>query len=219
MIFGPEITTVVFDMDGVLWHSSAIHAAAYEAVLEGAGLRMPPYETIAGRRTDEVMRDILVAGAVDRPDASTIALLTEAKQTRARELLRDQPPVVPECAAILAELASSKCLVLASSASAGTVDLFLEVSGTRPLFKAIVSGRDVVAAKPDGAIYVEAFRRAGARSAEAAVVEDAPSGIAAALAARAGLVVGIEGTVGRAELSAAGAHRVVGALRDLVAEP
>lgn len=220
MIFGPEIKTIVFDMDGVLWHSSAIHAAAYQAVLEGAGLIMPRYETIAGRRTDEVMREILARHkpAEGDSDAGTIVSLTEAKQARARELLRDQPPIAPECAAILAELASSRSLALASSASADTVKLFLEASGTGVLFKAVVSGRDVAAAKPDGAIYIEALRRAGCQPAEAAVVDDAPSGIQAARAARVRFVVGIEGTVARNELLSAGAHRVVRTLRDLLTQ-
>jgi len=220
MIFEPDIRAVVFDMDGVLWHSSAIHAAAYRGVLEGAGLVMPRYEAIAGRRTDEVMREILAVQRPARkdPDARTIALLTDAKQIRARELLRDKPPVAPECEAVIRELARSKSLALASSASADTVKLFLEVSGTGSLFRVVVSGHDVVAAKPDPAIYAEVLRRLGCQPAAAAVVEDAPYGIQAALAAGVRVVIGVEGTVSREELLRAGAQRVVRTLRDLITQ-
>src|SRR6267142_1565223 len=127
MIFGPDISSIVFDMDGVLWHSNALHMVAYRAVLEEAQLFMPSYATIAGRRTDEVMRELLAA---QRPAASTqaetVAALTRAKRAKAQELLRDRPPLDPDCIVVVAELARSYTLALASSASAATVALFLE---------------------------------------------------------------------------------------------
>ena len=61
MILGADIGSVVFDMDGVLWHSSAIHALAYKTILESAGLTMPDYAQIAGRRTNDVMLELLTA--------------------------------------------------------------------------------------------------------------------------------------------------------------
>jgi mannitol-1-/sugar-/sorbitol-6-/2-deoxyglucose-6-phosphatase len=216
MIFGPHITSIVFDMDGVLWHSSEIHAAAYRAVLAEAGLAMPDYATIAGRRTDEVMRDLL---AVQRPgslDADAVAALTAAKRTKARQLLRRQQPVDPDCTVVVETLARSRTLALASSASGATVALFLEVSQTRALFAAVVSGDDVAAAKPDPAIYVETLRRLQCEPGLAVVVEDSPSGVAAAVAAGVSYVIGIEGVVAREELLAAGARYVVRALKELV---
>lgn len=216
MIFGPHIRAIVFDMDGVLWHSSAIHAAAYKAVLDEAGVRMPDYARIAGRRTDEVMRELLEAQRTAEADAKTIAAMTQAKQKMARHLLREAAPIAPGCAGVLERLGRSCSLGLASSASAGTVDLFLEASGTRGLFAAVVSGDEVAAAKPDPAIYLAALQRLGCGPAAAAVVEDAPNGIAAARAAGIALVVAVEGTAPRAALTQAGAHRVVGNLAELV---
>jgi HAD superfamily hydrolase (TIGR01509 family) len=216
MIFGPDITSIVFDMDGVLWHSSEIHAAAYRSVLTEAGLAMPDYATIAGRRTDEVMRDLL---AVQRPaglDVDMVAALTAAKRARARQLLRRRQPIDPDCVVVIGALARSRKLALASSASGATVALFLDVSRTRPQFAAVVSGDDVASAKPDPAIYVEALRRLQCEPGRAAVVEDSPSGVAAAVAAGVNDVIGIEGMVAREELLAAGARYVVRALKDLV---
>jgi HAD superfamily hydrolase (TIGR01509 family) len=216
MIFGPDTASVVFDMDGVLWHSSAIHAAAYQAVLNEAGLSMPDYARIAGRRTDEVMRELLEAQHPAGADQATVAALTDAKQRMARQLLREKPSIVPGCVEVLERLGRSCSLALASSASAATVDLFLDVSGTRALFQAVVSGDDVAAAKPDPAIYLTALQRLRCPPAGAAVVEDAPNGIMAAVAAAAAVVVAVEGTAPRAALLQAGAHRVVGNLKDLV---
>lgn len=217
MIFGPEIKAVVFDMDGVLWHSSAIHAAAYKAVLEQAGLTMPDYAQIAGRRTDEVMRELLIAQRRADAGAAAVAALTAQKQALAREMLREKPPLAPDCAAVLAQLARTKALALASSASAGTIELFLAASGTRALFDAVISGGEVAAAKPHPAVYLKALERLGRGPGEAAVVEDAPSGIQAARAAGIECVIAVEGTASRAALVQAGAQRVVRDLRELVA--
>src|SRR5436309_15615729 len=108
MIFGADIGSVVFDMDGVLWHSSAIHALAYKTILESAGLTMPDYAQIAGRRTNDVMLELLTAqrSACDGR-AERAAALTGAKQTMARQLLRETPPVVADCAVILEQLGRS----------------------------------------------------------------------------------------------------------------
>jgi beta-phosphoglucomutase len=215
MIFGAAIRSVIFDMDGVLWHSSAIHASAYRTVLEGAGLTMPDYACIAGRRTNDVMLELLTAQHA-APGETKAAALTEAKQRLARRLLREAPPVDASCTAILEQLSNSKRLALASSASAATIDLFLEVSKTRHLFEAVISGDDVPAAKPDPAIYAASLQRLGSEPAETAVVEDAPSGVRAALAAHVALVVGVEGTVSRDSLVAAGAPTVIRRLSDLL---
>jgi beta-phosphoglucomutase len=218
MIFGANISAIVFDMDGVLWHSSAIHAQAYRAVLAEAKLEMPDYMTIAGRRTDEVMRDLLATQRPAQPetDCTTVAALTEAKQATARQLLRDNPPIAMDCVAVLGTLAQSRDLALASSASAGTIGLFLDMSGTRSLFKAVVSGKEVTTGKPDPAIYVTALQRLHCDPSVAAVVEDAPSGIQAARAAGVLCVVGVEGTAPREALIESGASQVVRTLRDLV---
>jgi len=216
MIFGPDIRSIVFDMDGVLWHSSAIHAAAYQAVLGEVGLRMPDYADIAGRRTDEVIRELLEWQRPAGADQKTVAALTDAKQRRARRLLRENPPIMPGCSGVLEGLGRSCSLALASSASSATVELFLEASATRALFQSVVSGDDVAAAKPDPAIYLTALQRLRGEPASTAVVEDAPNGIKAALAAGIAFVVAVEGTAPRAALLEAGAHRVVGNLRDLV---
>jgi beta-phosphoglucomutase-like phosphatase (HAD superfamily) len=75
---------------------------------------------------------------------------------------------------------------------------------------AVVGGDEGLPGKPDPAIFLEAARRVGARSAECIVFEDAPLGIEAAR--RAGMrAVAICSTHGAAEL--AGPH-VLAQVRD-----
>lgn len=219
MSFAAGIKSIIFDMDGVLWESSPIHAAAYRAVLEQAGLEMPDYQLIAGRRTNEVMSELLAA---QRPSKSldnlaAVTALTKAKQEAARQLLRSQPPLTPGCAEVVRELARRTRLTLASSASAETVALFLDCSGTRDCFDVLVSGDEVAISKPHPAIYQLALQKLGCAGIETVVVEDAPAGVRAALDAGISTVITIEGTASRERLVAAGAHCVITNLRELVA--
>ncbi|NLG60617.1 MAG: haloacid dehalogenase, partial [Candidatus Cloacimonetes bacterium] len=59
-------------------------------------------------------------------------------------------------------------------------------------------------------------REMGLDAARTAAVEDALSGVASAVAAGCGLVIGVDRGVGAAELIAAGAHIVVQDLEELV---
>jgi beta-phosphoglucomutase len=178
---------------------------------------MPDYGSIAGRRTDEVIRELLLA---QRPqfgnDPKEITQLTQAKQYLTRQMLRANPPLAPGCVEVTRELARVKQLALASSASAETVELFLSCSGTGDCFDAIIYGDQVTIAKPHPAIYQLALQKIGRSGGETAVVEDAPSGVRAARDAGIATVVAIEGTVPRERLIEAGAHCVITNLHELV---
>jgi HAD superfamily hydrolase (TIGR01509 family) len=213
VLFGDDIEAILFDMDGVLWASSVAHGAAYNAVFAVAGLLPVDYSGLAGRRTEDVFRSSLATDATNE----TIEALTIAKQTIARVLLRAFPPIVPGCFDVLSTLAASgRRLALVTSASAGTVRLFLDASGTATLFEVIISGHDVALAKPAPDIYKLALGKMCARPKQAAVVEDSPAGIEAARAADVAVVVGIEGTTSPSLLREKGANFVVSSLRELV---
>ena len=173
---------LIFDLDGVLWNSDEIHAAAYRAVLEPLGVTVPAYSTLAGRRTDEVLRALLSQGG-RALDETVIQRLTAAKQAVARSRLEAAPPLTPRCRQILGDLHSRFRLALASSASPGSVETFMRASATKPLFEVVLSGGDVPAAKPAPDIYLAALSRLKLAAADAYVIEDSASGAEAATAA------------------------------------
>jgi HAD superfamily hydrolase (TIGR01509 family) len=213
VLLGDDIETILFDMDGVLWASSVAHGAAYNAVFAVAGLPPVDYSDLAGRQTEDVFRASL---GTDAPK-ETIEALTTAKQTIARVLLQAFPPVAPGCLNVLSTLvASGRRLALVSSASAATVRLFLDASGTAALFEVIISGHDVALAKPAPDIYKLALEKMAARPKQAAVVEDSAAGVEAARAADVAVVVGIEGTTSPSVLRERGANIIVSTLRELV---
>jgi beta-phosphoglucomutase len=215
--FVTKFMAVIFDLDGVLWRSGDIHAMAYRKVLTQAGLVMPDYGSIAGRRTDEVIRDLLIAqGSQLAGDTKAITQLTKEKQCLARRMLRKNPPLAPGCVEVISTLARVKQLALVSSASAESVELFLGCSGTEEYFDAIIYGGQVTIAKPHPEIYQLALQKLDRSGRETMVVEDAPSGIRAALDAGITNVVAIEGTAPRERLFEAGADSVIADLHELV---
>ena len=114
MIIDEAVDTVIFDMDGVLWLSTRVHAEAYRAVFEAFGLPQLDYVSLAGRRTADVFREQL--GGAATPEV--VDALTHAKQNLARALLFSQRPIAVGCVEVLSgTLARRKKIVLASSAS------------------------------------------------------------------------------------------------------
>jgi len=116
--------------------------------------------------------------------------------------IADAPSVhaFPEAAALLAELPPGSWAVVTSGTRALATSR-LAAAGL-PLPSVLVTADDVRAGKPDPEGYLEAARRLGCSPADCVVVEDAPAGVQAALAA--GMrVVGLTTTHAPVELEAA----------------
>ena len=209
-----QFTTLVFDMDGVLFFSSEAHGAAYDRTFKAYGYHGLPYAEIAGVRTDDAFRRVLSHEDVVESDA-LIEELTVTKRKWAGLLLRESPPVVPNCRFILEQLQERFTLGLASSASKGTVDLFLDASGTRDLFQAVLSGQDVQDSKPSPEIFSKAMQRLHVEPEATAIVEDSVAGVIAGTRAGA-TVIGVRGTVEDSVLLANGAKVVVSGIQDLL---
>ncbi|HAT51233.1 MAG: HAD family phosphatase [Nitrospirae bacterium] len=173
---------IIFDMDGVLWLSNRIHAQAFSQILAANHLPEVDYRLLAGRRTDQVFRELLKGQ--DRHDSEQeVQRLTQQKQSLARKLLIANPPVDPQCSEVILALSRRMKVALASSASRAGVALFLQVSGLAPVFSVVLCGDDVQRAKPDPEIYLVALAKLGLQAGEALVVEDSLHGIQAAIQA------------------------------------
>jgi HAD superfamily hydrolase (TIGR01509 family) len=205
---------IIFDLDGVLMYSTPLHDRAYREVLEGFPIRGFDYAQIAGMRTADALRKLFA----DRNltiSAGDLAVLAERKTARAHELILATNPVAPGCFDTLSQLAARHRLALASSASQGTVEAFLQLSGSRNLFGSIIWGTMVKEAKPAPGIYLRAAAELGVLPEESLVIEDATAGIQAGL--RAGCsVCGITSMHSAGELLAAGAHMTVDRLQELL---
>jgi beta-phosphoglucomutase len=208
-----RIRGIAFDLDGVLIHSTGCHRSAFEEVFRLWGIEDFDYSRYAGWRTPEVIAAELRRHGISA-DAETIRAAAERKTTLARQMLAEINPVPTDCRGVLEQLAKAYRLALASSGSSGSVESFLRVNRFEKVFQSVLSGEDVSNAKPDPEIYRRTFAALGLAPDACAVVEDAESGIEAALSAGA-CVIGITGTCEASTLRQAGAKHVIERLSEL----
>lgn len=179
----PAARAFLFDLDGTLVDSNAMHVASWEEVARRRGLPMQDPEHIGkcGMRTVAVIREIL-RWPVDDATAAAIgdekeALYREWIATRGIDAVPGAVPFVREAAA-----RGIPCAI-ATSASPENLGACLRVLGIRPLFRAFVTGNDVSRGKPAPDIFLLAAERLGVPPGDCLVFEDAPAGVAAAHAA------------------------------------
>jgi alpha,alpha-trehalose phosphorylase len=221
---------VLFDLDGVLTSTAALHAGCWKRVFDEAladwtartGEPQAPFGEadylahVDGRPRHDGVRDFLAARGVVA-DVDAIADRKQALVERALE--EDGVEAFPGSVAWVLHLrrASVRTAVVSSSANAPDV---LRAAGIANLFDLTVDGSDIVELglrgkpAPDG--FLEAARRLEVPPARAVVVEDALAGVAAGRAGDFGLVIGVPRTAAHADLRAAGADLVVDDLEELL---
>lgn len=238
------IRACLFDMDGVLTDTARIHAAAwkeaFDAFLEdraqgehGEDEELRPFDATAdyqahvdGLPREDGVRAFLTSrgielpeGDEDDPSAPTVRGIATAKNDRVGPLIDEQgvelyPGTVKLLDALRAE--GTPCAVVSSSANTKHV---LTTAGALDRFDAVVDGTSLkprgLKGKPAPDTFLAAAKDLGVEPADAAVFEDALSGVAAGRAGNFGLVVGVD-RVGQAQkLREHGADLVVDDLGEL----
>jgi beta-phosphoglucomutase family hydrolase len=239
-----RIDAVLFDLDGVITDTVALHAAAWRQMLddflrrraETTGEPFVPFDPDADYRTYidgkpryAGVRSFLAGRGIELPEGSpddpptvdTVHGLGNRKNDLVTGLIaRNGVAPLPGVVGILEWLRDqgTKTALVSSSANAATV---LEAAGIDGLFDARVDGMVAsdlgLSGKPAADTYLEAARRLGADPDRSAVVEDAISGVRAGRSGGFGLVVGVgTGEQARALLEN-GADIVVADLGELLA--
>lgn len=233
---------VLFDMDGVVTQTAAVHAAAWKQLFDevlqdprisGADVLQPFDEDadyrryVDGRQREDGVVAFLASRGVrlpdgspdDAPDAWSVSGLGARKNALFLEAVRrDGIAPYPGTVALLRRLRSAGVPVGLVTASRNAL-ASLTAAGLDVEFDVIVDGRTAAEAglpgKPDPAMFLEGARRLGVRPRRAVVVEDAVSGVQAARRGGFGMVVGIERTGNREQLELAGADVVLGDVSQL----
>jgi len=176
-----RFSLIIFDMDGVLADSSPCHARAYQDLWKEVGVEGPRYDSIMGRPTGEVIREITRDLA---PTTEQEEQWIRFKQERARVYLQKETVTFPDTREVLEKLtASGTAIAVGTSASRETAELLLRQIGVLPLIPVLVTSDDVREGKPAPDTYLEALRRSGGDPDRTLVVEDSLSGLRAATAA------------------------------------
>lgn len=172
---------IVFDMDGVIIDSHPAHRAAWKSFLEGLGKTTSDTELdfiLDGRKREEILKYFL-----GELNPKQIAEYGKRKD----EILRSHGSGLEPVTGVvefLDDLAHSGVrMALATSASRRRTCGTLQELGIAHYFETVVTGDEVVAGKPDPAVYRLAADRMQESPDHLLAVEDAVSGVKAARAA------------------------------------
>jgi HAD superfamily hydrolase (TIGR01509 family) len=171
------ITTVIFDLDGLLADTEPLHCRAYQDALQSEGASLTEADYIEHWvRSGKGIADWV---ALHSLNVDPLALRVK-KSARYLELLASSLRPMDGALELLKVLYGNKMLALASSSYQDAVDGVLEGLNIAHYFKAIVTGLDVPRVKPAPDIFLTAARRVGAVPSECVVIEDAEKGVLAA---------------------------------------
>jgi beta-phosphoglucomutase family hydrolase len=233
------IRACLFDMDGVLTETATVHARAWKSMFDdylrqGDGDDFKPFtqddydEYVDGKPRYDGVKSFLSSRGIELPQGSssdapateTIDGLGNRKNELVLKIIHDEgvkpyPGSVRYVNAVREAGLHTACV--SSSVNAGEV---LEAAGIRDRFEKLVDGHVVedqgLRGKPAPDTYLKAAEELGVSPAEAAVFEDALSGVQAGRAGNFGFVVGVD-RVGQAEaLEQHGADVVVKDLAELL---
>lgn len=186
---------VIFDMDGVLTDTTALHCRSWCEAAARRGWRFEPadYDAMRGLAREESLRVFLdVVGrhmtGAERAGLAQPALQQAVIEEKQRLFLEytDALTAADRLAGVTALIDGLRArrVPLAVGSSSRNAELVLRRIGLREAFAVVVDGNDVPISKPAPAIFLECARRLGAAAERCIVIEDAASGIEAARAAQ-----------------------------------
>ncbi|STX03526.1 Uncharacterized glycosyl hydrolase Rv2006/MT2062 [Kocuria rosea] len=241
---GPDLPygAVLFDLDGVVTQTAAVHAAAwkqlFDEVLQDPRLReaaeVAPFDEdkdyrryVDGRQREDGVAAFLASRGVrlpagspdDGPQQWSVHGLGAHKNALfLQAVARDGVRAYPGTVALLGRLRAGGIPVGLVTASRNAPAL-LRAAGLEEQFDVVIDGQvaaeQSLPGKPDPALFLEAARRLGVPPRHAVVVEDAVAGVQAGRRGGFGLVVGIDRTGHREQLELAGADVVLGDVSEL----
>ena len=168
---------VVFDLDGVLVDSEWASAKAWRSVLErfGYDFDAATFEGFVGH-TDRALAEFFAPHVGRTPSAILDSAERELREVAAAGLI-----AFPDALSVLERLVSP--LAVATNSDRWRLELILSAAGIRERFPISVAGDEVQAPKPAPDIYLRAAQLLGVAPADCLVVEDSPTGLAAAVQA------------------------------------
>jgi beta-phosphoglucomutase family hydrolase len=237
------ITACLFDLDGVLTDTASVHRKAWKTMFddflrqwsEEHKTTFVPFDVDAdyltyvdGKTREDGVRAFLASRDIKLPDgdpddgptAQTVSGLGNAKNKMFLHTVDTDGVKVFEGSRRYLEAVTSAGLAVAVVSSSANTRQVLEVTGLAKFVQKRVDGvmlrEQHIAGKPAPDSYLEGARLLDVAPAEAAVYEDALSGVAAGRAGHFGLVVGVD-RVGQADaLRKNGADVVVKDLAELL---
>jgi beta-phosphoglucomutase family hydrolase len=240
-----NVRACLFDLDGVLTKTAALHAAAWKQMFDAylaergkrAGEQFTPFDPVAdyddyvdGKPRYEGVQSFLAARGIDLPrgdpsdpsDAETVDGLGNRKNAIVLRLISERGVERYEGSVRFVRAARDAGLRRAVVSSSTNCREVLEAAGIADLFEVRIDGvlaeRNHLRGKPAPDTFLAAASAFALEPAQAAVFEDSLAGVAAGRAGGFGFVVGVDRTGQREALHDHGADVVVADLADMLDE-
>lgn len=231
------VSTVVFDMDGVITDTASVHRVAWKSLFDDylrsraddgtedfVEFTEADYLTyVDGKRREDGVASFLVSRGIEPTDDLVNDLATRKNDYFLTIVERDGVTQFDDTIAFVRALAQAGVATALITASRNAVPV-LGGAGLLDLFEVRVDGivaRELdLPGKPAPDVFLEAMRRVGGEVASTAIVEDAVSGVQAGRAGDFALVIGVnrEDQVHGARLADNGADIVVTSLDQVSVE-
>lgn len=187
------LRAVIFDFNGIIVDDEPIHFKLFERVLGEEGIALTEADYYA-RYLGFDDRGAFMAGFREnnRPLSNQkLQELIERKAAYYQEAIRNHVTVFPGVKNLVAELARTLPLAVASGALRHEIETILRTLELLDHFRAIVAAEDVTQGKPAPEIYLKALAALNAQggngkpiaAADCVVIEDSKEGVKGALRA------------------------------------
>jgi HAD superfamily hydrolase (TIGR01509 family) len=178
------LKAVLFDMDGVIVDTEPLHHKAYFGMFDSLNLEVSEahYQTFTGQSTINVCKSLCEYFKLNNNPAD----LVQVKRNIFKDLFKSDPnlQLIDGVLSLIKEYhENGLTLVLASSASMGTIESVFTRFELDQYFIAKLSGADLKVSKPHPEIFLKAAEVSGYQKQNCIVIEDSTNGIKAAHAA------------------------------------
>lgn len=185
--FSPK--AVLFDMDGVIYDSMSNHAVTWHESMADFGLDMPyegayQYEGMRGVETVQVLAQQQWGHRIDETEA--LRMYRHKADCFAERVKSHPAPIMPGIKELMEQIKADgrKICVVTGSGQHALLDKLLDDFDGLLQEELIVTAYDVVHGKPHPEPYLKGMEKCGVQPWETIVVENAPLGVRAAVAAR-----------------------------------
>ncbi len=164
-------------MDGVLVDTSPCHQLAYDELWARLEIDGPNYDSIAGRRTIEVVQETTRGFG---PTGRDIEGWVRFKQRRAVDHIKKEPVMYTDVVPNVKRMQGRYTLAIGSGASKESVDAVIQTLKLEDAFQVMRTASDVKLGKPHPEIYLDIMQACSIGPERTLIIEDSAVGLAAA---------------------------------------
>ena len=177
------ITTIIFDMNGVITDDEEIHELATQEIFRSIGIDLSSeiYRELCLGRTDLAsFKDLMKYYKVN---GQNMEELIAAKSSRYQLLIQGNLKVYPGVISLIKRMHQKYTLALTSSSTFDEVHTVVDQLDIKKYFKIIVTSKDVVHGKPDPEPYFLTAKKLNVKCENCLVLEDSENGVQSAISA------------------------------------